>query len=224
MAETETKTSSSKLSNFIEKNRTVLFTILVCIVCALVGYIVATVVLNNSKNKCLAQIDEISYEMTKGGMSLDDEEIKTRCNDALSKLAEFTNKGGIVGARANMLCADISYDLEKYEDAANYWKATVAKSKNNYLAPIASFNLGVAYEEINKLDEAADAYKKASESKDFLMVPHAKYSYGRVLETQGKYAEAVKVYTELNDAFDGDAWANLAKSRIIDLQNNGKAE
>lgn len=224
MAENEKQTSSSKLSKFIEKNRKGLFIILICIVCFLIGYVTTSEVLKSSKNKILAQIDDISFELTDGGMSLEESEIKTRGEAALEKLAAFTGKGGVAGARANMLAADISYDLEKYEDSAAYWKAAAQKSKNTYLEPIALFNLGISNEELNKLDDAAESYKKAAECKGFVMAPHAKYSYGRVLETQGKYTEAAAVYKELNDNFDGDAWANLAKTRLLDLQINGKAE
>ena len=41
---------------------------------------------------------------------------------------------------------------------------------------------------------------------------------------QGKYAEAVSVFTEINDSNPDDSWAKLAKSRIIDIENSKKAE
>ena len=56
------------------------------------------------------------------------------------------------------------------------------------------------------------------------MRSHAMFSYGRVLEAQGKYADAVAAYKDLNSNFPDDSWANLAKSRVIALQNEGKAE
>ena len=50
------------------------------------------------------------------------------------------------------------------------------------------------------------------------------FSYARLLEANGNYADAAATYTELNDSFSGDAWANLAKSRLIALKKDGKIE
>ena len=56
------------------------------------------------------------------------------------------------------------------------------------------------------------------------MREHAMFSYARVMETKGDYTEASAVYTELNDKYSDSEWANLAKSRLIALKNNGKIQ
>jgi len=225
MSEKEVKkTSSAKLTAFVEKNKTVLITICAAVIVALIVFIVVDVVKANATTKNLSVIDEISYTLTNGSAALEDAELETRKAAALESLAPLTKKGGIVGVRANMLSAEIAYQNEDYEAALNFWKATEAKGKKIYTAPIASYNAASCYEELGKLDEAAAAYKVAADNEDFLLRTHAKFSYGRVLETQGKYADALAAYKELNDSNPDDSWAMVAKSRILTLQNEGKAE
>lgn len=218
MAEKETVTAGKKLNDFMEKNRAVFITILVVIICFLIGFISTTAIINSSKSKDIAKIEEISYTLTKGSTSIEEAELNTRCDTALSELAAFTKKGGIVGARANMLCADITYDQEKYAESVEYWKATAEKAKKSYIAPLAYFNMGVCNEELNNIEAACENYKTAAQYKDFVLKAHAKFSYGRTLESLGKKDEAITVYTELIDSTPEDSFAKLAKTRVIALQ------
>ena len=74
------------------------------------------------------------------------------------------------------------------------------------------------------IEELEKQCKAASETAGFLMATHAAFNYGRVLEHNGSYAEAVAVYEDLNSKHPSDDWAKLAKSRILSLKAEGKAE
>lgn len=223
MEDKEVQTASMKLNGFMEKNRKGVIGCAVVVFAVLVAFIVVSIVNNNAKVKALSVIDEITYELTDGSTALEDAELNARCEAALEKVNAYTTKGGIVGARANMLAADITFDMGKYAESAEYWKAVASKGKNSYLGPIAQFNLGVCYEEMKNLDAAAEAYKVAADNKEFVLKAHAKFSYARVLETQAKYADALAAYKDLVEVLPNDTWANLAKSRIISLETSGKA-
>ena len=121
-----------------------------------------------------------------------------------------------------MLCAELTFRQEKYEDSANYWKEVAAKAKKSYLAPLANFNLAVCYENLGNADAALENYKLAADNEEFVMRAHAIFSYGRILEVKGDYTAAAAAYNDLNDKFAGDNWAKLAKSRLISLKNEGK--
>lgn len=223
MAE-EKKTASSKLTETIEKNKKGITVVFAVIVVALVAYIVINTCSTKAAKKGLAAIDEISYTLTNGSNQLEEAELTERENTALESLKAYTGKNGIVGIRANMLAADITFKMKNYEDSLNFWKATATKGKSSYTAPIAYFNMGVCYEELNKIDEAAENYKKAADSSDYVLQTHAKFSYGRVLEAKGDFSGAIEAYNDLNDKFPEDTWAKIAKTRIIKLQLEGKAE
>ena len=222
MADYEEQTTSSKLAGVIEKNKKAFITVLIVIICLLAGYIVFAAINNKAKDKALQTLDEISYEMTKDSSELTDAELNARIATALEKASAYTKKGGIVGARANMFCAELAFRQEKYEDSANYWKEAAAKAKKTYIAPIAYFNLAVCYENLGNVDSALENYKLAADNEAFVMRAHAMFNYGRLLETKGDYAAAVEEYNKLNDNFPDDAWADLAKSRLIALKKDGK--
>ena len=224
MADYEEMTASKKLAGFIEKNKKAFIAILIVLVCCLIGYIVFASVAKSNKAKNLQALDEISYELTSKSSDLEDSEIEARIATALEKAAPLAKKGGIAGARANMFCAELTFRQEKYEESANYWKDAAAKAKKSYIAPIAYFNLAVCYENLGKTDSALENYKLAADNKDFVMKTHAKFSYARILESKGDYAAASEAYKDLTDNFPSDSWANLAKSRLISLKNEGKIE
>ncbi|WP_051537980.1 tetratricopeptide repeat protein [Treponema sp. C6A8] len=225
MAEIEVKpTASSKAANFLEKNKKGLVTVLVAAVVILVAYIIFVSVSSSFNAKNLQKIDEISYALTNGSAGLSDDELAGRRTKALEDLASFVKNSGVSGVRANLLAADIAYQAGNKEDAVAYWKAAAKAGKKAYTAPIAYFNIASAYEDLDKLDDAAANYKLAADNKDFVMRSHAAFNYGRVLEAQGKYAEAVEAYTKLNDELPDDTFAKLAKTRIIQLKLEGKAE
>ena len=225
MAENEVKpTASSKAANFLEKNKKGLVTVLVAAVVILAAYIIFASVNASSNAKNLQKIDEISYALTNGSASLSEDELAGRRTKALEDLAAYVKKGGVSGVRANLLAADIAYQAGNKEDAVAYWKAAANAGKKSYTAPIAYFNIASAYEDLDKADEAAANYKLAADNKDFVMRAHAAFNYGRILEGQGKYAEAVEAYAKLNDELPDDTFAKLAKTRIIQLKLDGKTE
>ncbi len=224
MADFEEQTAGKKLAGFIEKRKTVFITVLVVLICLLAGYVVFASVADKNKAKGLQAIDEITYELTDNSRDLSEEEIAERLATALEKASAYAGKGGIVGARANMLCAEITYQQKNYSESADFWKAAAEKSKKSYLAPLCYFNLAVCHEETGNNDDAATYYKLAADNKNFVMRTHAMFSYARILEAKGDYAGAAATYTELNDNFSGDSWADLGKSRLIALKKDGKIE
>lgn len=218
----EKKTVNSKLNGFLEKNRKIFTFLLVFIVLVLVCFIIGFAIGKNQREKQLSQIDTIFYELTNKSSSLEENEIESRRTKAMESLSALVNKTGIVGARANMICAELSFQKGKYDDSIKYWQATSKKAGKTYLVPLADYNLGVCYEQLGKIEEAANQYKIASEFPEFVLKSHAKFSYARILETQNKIDQAVVIYQELFDENLQDTWGKLAKTRLLSLTANGK--
>ena len=221
---TEKATASAKLNGFLEKNRKpVLITFIVGLV-LVVGFIVCAIAVSSTSKKDLAAVEAYYYSLIDSSTDLEDSEITKRATECIENLAPYSKKGGIAGVRANMLSAELAYILADYEGAISYYDAAIAKGKKSYTAPICMYNKASCYEEIGKLAEAAESYKAAAEFTDFGMVTHAYFSLGRVREAQGDYAGAVEAYTSAKDSYADDEWSNLATTRIIELQSQGKAE
>ena len=225
MSDTKEKDEvSTKVNSFVENNKKVFLIVGIVLVALLVIYIVGFAISNNAKEKNLATIDSITYALVDNSMSADEAELTTRRNKALEDLQPLVGKSGIVGARANMLAAEISYQLENKADAAAYWTATASKAKKTYIEPIAYFNLAVVNEDLGNMDEAIANYKLAADDVDFILNTHAKFNYARCLETKGDYEGAVAAYKELFDTNPNDSWAQLGKTRILALETEGKVE
>lgn len=225
MSEIEVKTTAgTKTANFLEKNKKGLTVVLCAAIIILIAYIVFTGVSSGAKAKNLQKIDEISYALTNGSSSLSEDELNSRRVKAIDELTVFLKKGGVVGVRANLLAAEIAYQKNEKQEAVSYWNAAANADKKAYTAPLAWANMGAAYEDLNQLDDAAASYKKAWEAKNFVMRAHAAFNYGRVLESQEKYADAKAAYEALNDQLPDDSFAKLAKTRLLQLKIDGKIE
>lgn len=225
MAEnTEKVTASSKLNKFIEKNRKVIIGIFIGILVAVLAFVCIEIVSSNTETKGLSAIDALSFELTDGSNTLEEAELNARCDEIMEKLLPYTKKSGVAGVRADMLAAEIAYQKKDYENAANYWDLAAKKSKKSYTAPLAYYNKGVCMEALNKLDDASAAYKIASEKEGFVLRTHAIFCYARTLEMSGKFAEAGEQYKILIEKFPIDNWSNLAKTKLLNLQIEGKIE
>ena len=220
---TEKSTASAKLNGFLEKNRKPVLITFIVVLVLVIGFITAAIIVSASSKKNLAAVEAYYYELTDSSSSLEDAEITKRATECVEKLAPYTKKGGIAGVRANMLSAELTYLLKDYETAVGYYDAAIAKGKKSYTAPVCMYNKAACYEELGKLSEAAEAYKAAAEFEEFGMASHAYFSLGRVREAMGDYAGAVEAYNTLNDKASDDDWSHLAKTRIIELQSQGKA-
>lgn len=206
------------IADFVDSRRKVLLAVLVLIVVGVAVFVAATMIGGKSNEKALSAIDTISYNLTNNSASCTDEELAQRRKSAFEKLTPFLNKSGVAGVRANMLAAEIAYSNGDYESAAKYWLAASNKDKTAYTSNLSLFNAGAALEEVGKVDEALDCYTKASQDKDNLLAAHAKFSMARVMETKGDTAAALEVYKELNDKIPDTQWGQLAKTRVLALQ------
>ncbi|MCR4734932.1 MAG: tetratricopeptide repeat protein [Treponema sp.] len=220
----EIKGTGKKVNEFLEKNRKVLLICCITFVVVLAAFLIFEGVKTYSTNKGLSALDSIFYQMTQGSAELEESELDAKRNEFIESLKPYTNKSGIVGVRANLICAELSYQKKDYANAITYWNLAERKGKKYYTAPISSFNKAVCYEQLGDLDNALAAYKLAAENEDYILKNHAKFSYGRILETQGKFAEAAEVYTKLNDDYPDDKWALLAKTRLLTLGLENKIQ
>ena len=220
----EKATASERLSQFMLKYRMQIIILTAVIVTGIVAYGVSAAVVSSLTAKGISFVDTVEYEFTKDSDSLSDAEIETRRGDAMTKLTPYLSKGGIVGVRANMLAADITYARKDYAAAKSYWSAAASKGAKSYTAPLAYYNMAVCDENTGNLTDAAANYGKASDVKDFPLASHARFSEARTYEALGDYKKASEAYTKLTANALGDAWTNLAETRLIALKAEGKIE
>lgn len=225
MSENKEKTTvSSKLNSFLEKNRVWLFTLLGVLIVAVVVCAVVISVSAKSADKTVSAVDEITYDYTKGILDLSDDEIETRRATALEAVKPYLTKGGVGGVRANMLAADLYFGAKDYAAALECYKAVVSKGKKSYTTPLSYFNMAVCYEELGNNAEAVENYKLAADFNGFVLKAHALFSAGRVYEAMNDSAKAAEAYNSLIESSPNDSWAQLAKTRVMDMKIKGNIQ
>ena len=220
----EKATAGERLSQFMMRHRMQIIVSAAVVIGAIVVYGISAAVVSSSTTKGISFVDTVEYDLTNASDSLSDAEIETRRGDAMTKLTPYLSKGGIVGVRANMLAAGIAYGRKDYAAAKSYWSAAASKGAKSYTAPLAYYNIAVCDENTGNLADAAASYGKAADVKDFPLASHARFSEARTYETLGDYKKAAEAYAKLSAGALGDAWTNLAETRLIALKAEGKTE
>ena len=105
------------------------------------------------------------------------------------------------GNLANLYAGLCFAKLDKWQEAARYLEKYDA-SDDQMVSPAAVGALGNAYAHLNQLDKAVSTLKKAAEMADNnSLSPTFLIQAGEILESQGKKAEALKLYQQIKDKY-----------------------
>ncbi len=221
----EDKKSSGgqKFADFLDANRRLLVGALCLVIAAIVAYAVAFNIKTSVVKKNLNKIEIIEYSFTKDAAGLDEASLAGRRETALGNLGPFLKKGGIAGARANMIAADIYGQKKDWSNAKASWSAAASKAKGSYLASLCSFNAAAACEELGQSDEALSFYQKVCDDKSFVDRSRAFFNVGRIKEGKNDYEGAKAAYEAIAGLeYSNDTWNDLAKTRLLVLRSDGK--
>ena len=224
-AEKKNVSSEQKLGEFLSKNFKALAIVLGVAIAAIVDYVIWFNVSVSLVRKNLDKIEVIEYSYSKDASSIDDSELASRQETALKNLDPYLNKGGIVGARANMLAADIYGQKKDWQASKDAWLKAASKRKGTYLESLCNFNAAAACEELGQSQEALELYEKVSADKKFVDRSRAYFNAGRLKEAAGDYEGAKVFYKAIGELGNAnDSWNDLAKTRLIDLEIQGKTK
>jgi tetratricopeptide (TPR) repeat protein len=221
----EVVTITQKVTDFIQKNRRILFIGLIAFVVVLAGFITFVTVREKLVEKALSQVDEYSrqYESLRVGSNSDDLYIVPRMAEIavlLVNIEGFAARNfGFAAARAYSLAANIHWDQNNREEAERAWLDAAKAAGKSYLAPVSFYNAAVAAEERGDIETAVAHYKSALEYGNvFPSAARAQFSIGRLEESGNRKDAAIEAYRNLLNNWPNDpVWSNLAQSRILVL-------
>ncbi|EPF30977.1 hypothetical protein HMPREF9194_01306 [Treponema maltophilum ATCC 51939] len=223
MEQTEKKTLTDSIGDFITAYRKVILGLLVVIFAAAAAFGIGTAVLSAQKKSALSDLDALEAEYSK--LAADEHADAQKKSEIAAQAKALAEKsGGVARTRAAMFAADIAFADKNWEESRTYWLMAAKAQSKAYTAPICFYNAAVCSEEAGDLDAAVSYFNTAAENKDFPLVPHALFNAGRIEESRGNYAQAAALYEKLNASHSGTDWANLGKSRIIALRASGKIQ
>ena len=221
--ENEKKTFADLLTLFIVKFRFVLLGILVAGILAIVAVGVVSSMNEKAVKAGLTEVDKITDEYATLKFSETTDTAKE--DDLIAKAQAVADKNGpvVVKVRANILVAEIQYGRKNYEAARAAWLAAAEADKKSYTFGLCNYQCGICSDELGDYDNAVAYLNAAAESEDFADVPRALFNIGRIEESRGNYEKAAETYKKLFADYPSDQWATLAKSRLISLSVDGKA-
>ena len=116
---------------------------------------------------------------------------------ALAKEWSGTKAGNLANLYAGLCYAQ----LDKWQEAANFLEKFDG-ADDAMISPAAIGALGNVYAHLNQLDKAVSNLKKAAEKADNnSLSPTFLIQAGEILESQGKKADALKLYQEVKDKY-----------------------
>lgn len=221
--EKEKQTFSDLLTLFIVKFKFVFLGIFVVGLIAIIAYGVISSSNEKAVKAGLAEIDAVTTEYAELKVAETTDSAKEDALLARAQAVADKNNPAVVKVRAQMIIAEIQFDRKNYEAARTAWLTAAETDKKSYTYGLCNYQCGICSEELGDLDKAVAYLKTAAESDGFAVVPRVLFNIGRIEETRGNFDKAVESYKKLVTDYPSDQWASLAKSRIITLDIDGKA-
>lgn len=215
----EQKSISKNVSGFLSKHRIVLISIPAALILIAGIYGIFLFINKNITTKDFDRLDTILYKLEKDTEGKTEDELQAVYLSTKEELHSFVEKKqkGAASARAFMALAGLEFEAEQFQEAKDAYNHAAKANPKSYTASIAYYNAAVCAEELGELSDAISFFEKATNSKDFALVPQALFNMGRIaLDMQD--AENARVYFQkLVDTYSTDPWSNLAKSQLLAL-------
>ena len=223
----EVVTITDMVSDFIQKNRRILFIGLIAIIVVLAGFITVVTVREKLIERALIQVDEFSrqYEALRVDPDSDDLYIVPRMAEIAVLLVNIESfaarNSGYAAARAYSFAASIHWDQNNKAEAERAWLDAAGKAGKNYLAPVSLYNAAVAAEEQGNIEAAITHLNDALQHGNvFPSAVRAQFSIGRLEESRNRKEAALAAYRNILNNWPYDPiWPNLAQSRILALSD-----
>ena len=183
----------TKTEAFFEKNKKAI----IIAVVAVIAVIVCAILANNYYFEPRQQ--DASTELAKS-QELFQQQDYAKALEGFQKVdADYssTNAGNL----AQLYIGLCQAQLGKWQEAVNALESFSARD-DQMISPAAEGALGNAYANLNQLDKAVEHLKKAASKADNnSLSPTVLIQAGEILESQGKKAEALKLYQEVKEKY-----------------------
>ena len=183
----------SKTEAFFEKNKRAIIAVIAAVIVVVVGVILC----NNYYLEPRA--NEASTELAKS-QELFNQQQYEKALPGFQKVANDYSSTD-AGNLAQLYIGLCQANLGKWQEAVNALESFSGKD-DQMISPAAEGALGNAYANLNQLDKAVEHLKKAAKMADNnSLSPTFLIQAGEILESQGKKAEALELYTQIKEKY-----------------------
>ncbi|WP_423127176.1 tetratricopeptide repeat protein [Gaoshiqia sp. Z1-71] len=214
----EVEIALTRSEQFIEDNQKILTIVIAVIVAVVAGYLGFTRLYIFPKEKTAQEqmfMAEQYFEKDSFNLAINGD------GNYLGFLDIIDDYGMTKSGKLANYYTGISYlHLGQYEEAISYLNKF--KTDDLLLAPVAAGAKGDAYYELNEPEKALNAYKKAYSFKNEFVTPVYLLKAGNLLESQGKFDEALKTYQEIKTSYPASTEARTIDKYIARTENQLK--
>ena len=183
----------TKTEAFFEKNKKAI----IIAVVAVIAVIVCAILANNYYFEPRQQ--DASTELAKSQELFQQQDYAKALEGFQKVAADYSSTDA--GNLAQLYIGLCQAQLGKWQEAVNALESFSARD-DQMISPAAEGALGNAYANLNQLDKAVEHLKKAASKADNnSLSPTFLIQAGEILESQGKKAEALKLYQEVKDKY-----------------------
>lgn len=183
----------TKTEAFFEKNKKAI----IIAVVAIIAVIVCAILANNYYFEPRQQ--DASTELAKSQELFQQQDYAKALEGFQKVAADYSSTDA--GNLAQLYIGLCQAQLGKWQEAVNALESFSARD-DQMISPAAEGALGNAYANLNQLDKAVEHLKKAASKADNnSLSPTFLIQAGEILESQGKKAEALKLYQEVKDKY-----------------------
>ena len=170
---------------------------IVAAVVAVIVIIVGIIMFNNYYLEPRA--NEASTELAKSQELFDQQQYDKALAGFQKVAADYSSTDA--GNLAQLYIGICQANLGKWQEAVNALESFNGKG-DQMISPAAEGALGNAYANLNQLDKAVEHLKKAAKMADNnSLSPTFLIQAGEILESQGKKAEALELYKQVNEKY-----------------------
>ena len=183
----------SKTEVFFEKNKKAIIGAVV----ALVVIVAGAILLNNYYFE--PRSNEASTELGKSQELFDQQQYEKALTGFQKVAADYSSTDA--GNLAQLYIGLCQANLGKWQEAVNALEQFSGQG-DQMISPAAEGALGNAYANLNQLDKAVEHLKKAAkQANNNSLSPTFLIQAGEILESQGKKADALKLYQEVKEKY-----------------------
>jgi len=127
--------------------------------------------------------------------------------------------GTIAAQRALLRGAATLFAADRFSDAQVQFQKYLDAYPDDVFSPQATLGVAASLEAQGELDLAASVYQRAANTADATTVSAAKFAIARIDEQQGKFTEAIGLYTDVARANPSGTLGSEAELRVMELKS-----